>query len=83
MSALARHYPMSVSAVQKHVNVLEKAELVTKRRTGREQVVVANPLGLRRASEFFFEFEQLWRHRIEGIDAVLSATPSEGTQQWA
>ncbi|MHB1252413.1 MAG: ArsR/SmtB family transcription factor [Acidimicrobiales bacterium] len=80
VSALARHYPMSVTAVQKHVNVLEKAELVTKRKAGREQLVLANPLGLRRASEIFFEFEQLWRHRIEGIDAVLREPPSEGTQ---
>ena len=35
--ALARRYPMSFAAVQKHVAVLERAELVTKERRGREQ----------------------------------------------
>jgi DNA-binding transcriptional ArsR family regulator len=35
VSALARLYPMSFAAVQKHVAVLECAELVTKRRHGR------------------------------------------------
>ena len=42
VSALARLYPMSFAAVQKHVAVLEVAELVTKRRRGREQLVRGN-----------------------------------------
>ena len=41
VSALARQYPMSFAAVQKHVAVLERAALVVKRRRGREQVVGA------------------------------------------
>ena len=36
---LARRYPMSFAAVQKHVAVLERADLVTKHRRGREQIV--------------------------------------------
>ncbi len=42
VSALARHYDMSLAAVQKHVAVLERAALVTKERCGREQIVHAN-----------------------------------------
>jgi len=38
VSTLASYYPMSFAAVQKHVAVLEKAHLVTKRRRGREQM---------------------------------------------
>jgi DNA-binding transcriptional ArsR family regulator len=34
---------MSFAAVQKHVAVLERAGLVTKRRSGREQLVRASP----------------------------------------
>jgi DNA-binding transcriptional ArsR family regulator len=36
VSDLARRYPMSFAAVQKHVVVLERAGLVTKQRRGRE-----------------------------------------------
>jgi DNA-binding transcriptional ArsR family regulator len=36
VSALARFYAMSFAAVQKHVAVLERAELVTKERRSRE-----------------------------------------------
>src|SRR6266511_3346200 len=39
VSRLADAYPMSFAAVQKHVAVLERAGLVTKRRHGREQLV--------------------------------------------
>jgi len=51
VSALAREYPMSFAAVQKHVAVLERAELVTKERRGREQLVHPNLQTVRRAAE--------------------------------
>ena len=38
VSTLAARYDMSFAAVQKHVAVLEKAGLLTKRRSGREQL---------------------------------------------
>src|SRR3712207_7077535 len=38
VSALAAKYDMSFAAVQKHVAVLEKSGLITKRRNGREQL---------------------------------------------
>ena len=39
VSALAKRYPMSFAAVQKHVAVLEGAGLITKERRGRERPV--------------------------------------------
>jgi DNA-binding transcriptional ArsR family regulator len=36
VSRLAESYPVSFAAVQKHVAVLERADLVTKERRGRE-----------------------------------------------
>lgn len=38
VTTLAQHYPMSFAAVQKHAAVLERAGLVTKRRSGRESL---------------------------------------------
>src|ERR1035438_7833116 len=42
VSALSRHYSISLTAVQKHIAVLERAALVTKERRGREQIAHAN-----------------------------------------
>ena len=49
VSSLARRYPMSFAAVQKHVAVLEEVGLVTKRRLGREQLVQGNVDAVRAA----------------------------------
>jgi DNA-binding transcriptional ArsR family regulator len=74
VSALARHYPMSLTAVQKHVAVLEKAGLVTKHRRGREQVVRTETVALRRAHQALDEIEQVWRARFDRFGEVLADT---------
>lgn len=79
VSGLARRYPMSVTAVQKHVAVLEGAGLVTKRREGREQKVAGRMDALRRAEQLLDEYERLWRDRIDRIGDVL-AEPTDGEQ---
>ena len=72
VSALARHYEIRLMAVQKHVTVLERAALVSKSRSGREQLVVANPETLRRANTLLAAFEQLWIARANRIAEILS-----------
>lgn len=72
VSALAGHYRMSFAAVQKHVAVLERAALVTKERSGREQVVHGNMSTLRRAARLLDEYEQLWRQRVLRIEELLA-----------
>lgn len=71
---LARHYPMSFAAVQKHVAVLERAGLVTKQRNGRRKVVRTQVEGLRAAQRLLDRYEQLWRGRIERMTDLLNDT---------
>jgi DNA-binding transcriptional ArsR family regulator len=78
VSALARLYPMSFAAVQKHVAVLERADLVTKRRHGREQLVAGNVGTIRRASRLLDDLEAIWRARIGRFGAILAEEPSGG-----
>lgn len=72
VSRLAESYAMSFAAVQKHVAVLEGAGLVTKHRNGRERIVRGNPEAIGRAQRLLDEFEQLWRSRIDRLDALLA-----------
>lgn len=76
VSALARAYDMSLPAVQKHVAVLERAELVRKERRGREQVVHSRADSVRHAARLLDELEALWRGRVERIGDLL-AEPHE------
>jgi DNA-binding transcriptional ArsR family regulator len=71
---IARHYPMSFAAVQKHVGVLERAGLVGKTRIGRRKVVCTNPEGIRVVRMLLDGYEALWRDRIERMTALLGQT---------
>jgi DNA-binding transcriptional ArsR family regulator len=76
VSALAADYPMSFAAVQKHVAVLERSGLVTKRRAGRERLARGDMEAVRSAASLLSELERLWRGRIDRIDALLLDDPN-------
>jgi DNA-binding transcriptional ArsR family regulator len=80
VSALARRYPMSFAAVQKHVAVLEDAGLVTKQRKGREQLVRGNVDTVRRASQVLDQLEAVWRDRIDRMGEILADDPNGGSR---
>ncbi|MDQ1126097.1 DNA-binding transcriptional ArsR family regulator [Microbacterium sp. SORGH_AS 505] len=72
VSTLAADYDMSFAAVQKHVAVLEAAELVVKRAEGRERLVRADPDMIARARALLGRYEDLWRSRVDRLDALLA-----------
>jgi DNA-binding transcriptional ArsR family regulator len=63
---------MSFAAVQKHVAVLEKSGLLTKRRYGREQLASGDVTAVRSMASMLTELEQVWRGRIERIDELIA-----------
>ena len=79
VSALARRYDMSFAAVQKHVAVLERADLVTKRRHGREQLVRTNLDTVRRAQQLLDQLESMWRDRLDRLGELIDDTAPESS----
>ena len=77
VSALAERYPMSFAAVQKHVAVLERAELIHKRRHGREQLVRGDIETLRTVNRLLDQYEAIWRSRIDQMDEILAESEME------
>jgi DNA-binding transcriptional ArsR family regulator len=71
VAELASHYAMSFAAVQKHVAILERAGLITKVRIGRRKVVRANREGLSLVRRLLDQYEELWRGRVDRMDALL------------
>lgn len=79
VSVLAAEYDMSFAAVQKHVAVLEKAGLLTKRRQGRRQLARGDVEALRSVASMLSELEQVWRGRIARLDELITPVePDEG-----
>jgi DNA-binding transcriptional ArsR family regulator len=81
ISELARPYAMSLAAIAKHVNVLEKSGLVTKARHGKEKVVALVPETIRAAEAHLSEYEKLWAARYDALDALLRDGPTR-KKQW-
>ena len=71
VTALAASYEMSFAAVQKHVAVLERAGLLNKRRSGREQLASGDVEAVRSVASMLDELESVWRGRVARIDALL------------
>src|SRR5688500_5572538 len=74
VAELARHYPMSFAAAQKHVAVLERAGLVSKQRVGRRKIVRTNLEALRAARRLLDRYEQLWRDRVDRMTDLINST---------
>ncbi|KQR39714.1 ArsR/SmtB family transcription factor [Microbacterium sp. Leaf159] len=79
VSTLASEYEMSFAAVQKHVAVLEAADLIVKRAEGRERLVRANPEMIARARALLARYEELWRSRVARLDELLAEPPASAS----
>ena len=79
VSALARRYPMSFAAVQRHVAVLERAGLVTKEPHGRERLVRGRVETVRAAARLLDRYEEVWRGRVDRMaDLLAEPAPPPG-----
>ena len=68
---IAAHYRLSFAAVSKHIMVLQKANLVTKRRRGKEQMVIIVPRTLEIAEEHIERYARMWRDRFDNLEILL------------
>lgn len=68
---IAAHYNLTFAAVSKHIKVLEKANLISKRRKGKEQIVHLSPYALQDANEYLDWYKQLWGQRFDSLESYL------------
>jgi uncharacterized protein YndB with AHSA1/START domain/DNA-binding transcriptional ArsR family regulator len=68
---LAEHYEMSLNAISKHLKVLEKAELVTRRTIGRTHLIEANIKRIASIEEWLNELRSIWELRLERLDEIM------------
>ncbi len=75
ISDIAERYDVTFAAISKHLKVLEKAQLVIKRRKGREQVVTLAPDAIKDAAAYLKTYEKMWNNRLDNLEQYLSSLP--------
>jgi DNA-binding transcriptional ArsR family regulator len=68
---LADHYDMSLNAISKHIKVLEKAGLVTRRTIGRTHWIEPRLERVRLAENWFKELKSIWELSLEKLDEIM------------
>ena len=72
---LAEPFPISLNSVSKHIRILERADLVRRRKRGREHLLTLNPAPLDAAWTWMGEQRALWQWRLGELDRILKETP--------
>ena len=71
VSELAEPFDMSLAAISKHIKVLERANLVERRVTGRTHICSLNTQSLSRATEWLRFYEKFWSNRFDLLESEL------------
>jgi DNA-binding transcriptional ArsR family regulator len=70
---VAAPFDMSLAGVSKHVQVLERARLVRRRKSGRQNHLAPDPRPLAAVSDWLVFRQSHWNARFADLDAVLRA----------
>jgi DNA-binding transcriptional ArsR family regulator len=70
---LAHPFAISLNSVSKHIRILERAQLVQRRKVGREHLLSFNPKPLDEAAAWIETQRTLWTARLNALDALLQA----------
>ena len=68
---VAEPFEMSLAAVSKHVQMLERAGLVRRARRGREHTLTLDARPLRRVVKWTSQYEQFWNERLDRLQAFF------------
>ena len=75
---IAQPYSMSLAAVSKHLDVLERASLIRRERRGSCRMVRLNPKPLQAAQSWISFYEKFWSENLDRLQQYLE---SETTTQ--
>ena len=71
VTEVARPFAISLNSVSKHIRMLERADLVRRRKAGREYILTLNTEPLVRTAKWLEDQAALWRWRLGELDAIL------------
>ena len=73
VNVITGHFPMTRTAVSKHLRILSEAGLVTEKKVGRETRYRLQPEPLKALKDWLLFYEQLWNDRFDRLEDYLAA----------
>ena len=74
---LARQFSISQPAVTKHLDALETAGIIGRRRAGRQRICYLRPRALESSVEWIARCRRFWNQRFDALDTLLTEDTSE------
>ena len=71
VTEIAARFDMSLNAVSKHIMVLERAGLVSRRTHWREHLIEVQMTPLAGIDQWFKGLRSIWDQRLEALDALI------------
>lgn len=68
---LAAQYSLTFAAISKHLKVMERAQLITKRKEGKKQMVSLAPGALMSADEYLEQYRRMWQSRYDKLETLI------------
>jgi DNA-binding transcriptional ArsR family regulator len=82
VSDLAAPFDISLPGVAKHLRVLERAKLITRRKEGRVHrcSLMAEPM--KGAAEWIEHYRQFWERQFDSLARLLEESPTKEDEPW-
>ncbi|MGD6943651.1 ArsR/SmtB family transcription factor [Cytobacillus gottheilii] len=73
ISKISDHFPISRTAVAKHLHILSEAKLVTGKRVGREKIYTLHPEPLTEVQQWLSYYEQFWHNKLSILKHIVES----------
>ena len=78
ISEITSHFPMSRTAVVKHLHILSEAELISGQKKGREKLYRLHPEPLTEVKQWLSFYEQFWTNKLSILKHIVENEDEDG-----
>jgi DNA-binding transcriptional ArsR family regulator len=78
---VAQPFPMSQPAITKHLNVLERAGLISRHRDSRRRLCRIEAQRLKELSDWIGSYREFWEESFDRLDEYLDTLQDKETEQ--
>lgn len=74
---ISGHFPMTRTAVSKHLNILAEVGLVKEKKVGRERIYWLNPEPLNELKDWLAYFERFWENKLAALKYYVESEDND------